>query len=159
MNDDLSALAEHVARMAHGAAPNKHCGEPYIHHVERVVASLEDSGAQPLTVCVAWLHDVVEDTDVPLSEIFYAFGATIGTAVEAITHRPHEPRAAYYERVGHDRLALTVKLADLRDNTDPDRRACLDPAVAARLRAKYERSHRALIPHLVWHLEQENNHR
>jgi (p)ppGpp synthase/HD superfamily hydrolase len=149
----LEPRAEQIAREAHGDARNKHSGERYILHVERVVTHLRKMGADDLTLAVAWLHDVVEDTAVTLADLAGQFGDDLVSAVDAITHRFGETRLAYYARVGANRVALCVKMSDLRDNTDPERRAVLPEQTRRRLDEKYKIAHRALIPHIIEHLE------
>lgn len=105
-------------------------------HVADVVSRLAPSDGPGRTV--AWLHDVVEDghPDV-LGQLHEEFPDAVVDAVIAITHRPHEPRDAYYARVKANPLALRVKLADIGSNADPARLALLDDATADRLFAKY----------------------
>jgi (p)ppGpp synthase/HD superfamily hydrolase len=93
---------------------------------------------------VAWLHDVVEDTPTTLTEVEVTFGSQVAAAVDAITHRSGEPSLDYYARVKSNPLALTVKAADLADNTDPSRLELLPPDVRARLEAKYAVARREL---------------
>ena len=85
---------------------------------------------------VAWLHDVVEDTEVTLADVEREFGATVSAAVDAITRRADEADS-YYARVKANPIALRVKTADLADNTDPARLALLDPERQAHLEARY----------------------
>lgn len=150
----VDVAAESYARMAHSGQVNPHNGEDYISHVERVVAHLAKSGADATILAVAWLHDTVEDTTATLQMIEDLFGAEIAAAVDAITHRRGETRLAYYDRVGANRIALTVKMSDLRDNTDPDRKADLAEATRVRLALKYQVAHRALIPWIIKHLKE-----
>ncbi len=147
--------ARELAIVMHGDALNQHDGEPYIRHVERVVEHLRQMGADEVTRAIGWLHDIVEDTPVTIEQIRYLFGEVIGDAVDAITHRKHEPRIAYYERVGPNRLALIVKMADGRDNQDPARKARLAPETRDRLDLKYRIQNWALAPWIVYHLQQE----
>ena len=79
-------------------------------------------------VVVAWLHDVVEDTEVTFQEVEHEFGPTVAAAVDAITRPDEADSANYYARVKANPVALRVKAADLADNTDPARLALLDPA-------------------------------
>ncbi len=146
--------ARDLAVQAHGEDLNQHDGEPYIRHVERVVEHLRRMGADEVTLAVAWLHDIVEDTVVTIEQIRYLFGEVIGDAVDAITHRKHEPRVAYYERVGPNRLALTVKMADGRDNQDPERKARLAPETRERLDRKYRLQNWCLMPWIIHHLKE-----
>src|SRR5690606_11747524 len=91
-------------------------------------------------VATAWLHDVVEDTPVTLADLEESFPAEVTIAVDALTRRPGEDPADYYARVRAVPLALAVKLADLADNSDPQRLARLDAATRDRLIAKYARA-------------------
>ena len=78
----------------------------------------EEHGECHPAVIVALLHDVVEDAGVTFESIRSEFGSEVSDAVEAVTKRKGEPLELYYERVRGNRLALIVKAADIRDNTD-----------------------------------------
>ncbi len=134
---DQIAAAEQVATTAHAGQTDK-AGRPYLDHPRRVAAHVATTTNDPDAVAAAWLHDVVEDTPVTLAHLrALGFRETVLDAVDALTRRPGEGDA-YYHRVAANPLALTVKLADLRDNTHPDRVRLLGPADADRLRRKYE---------------------
>lgn len=51
----------------------------------------------------AWLHDVVEDTDVTLKDIGDDFGSLVRDAVDAITCTPGEASTDYYAASGPTR--------------------------------------------------------
>ena len=75
----LVRKAEDIARMAHAEQVDK-AGQPYIGHIERVAARVTSDEAK----CVAWLHDVLEDSDVlPEAEMRRAFGDVITDGVLA----------------------------------------------------------------------------
>lgn len=152
----VEQVARDLAIAAHGDTLNKHDGEPYIHHVRRVVEYLREAGAGENVLAVAWLHDVVEDTDVTLEQIRRLFGSTIATAVDAITHRKGEPRVEYYRRVGANLDALIVKMADGRDNQDPARKAALLLTTRQRLEAKYQAQNWHLMPWIISHLKENH---
>lgn len=133
--------AEKLAREAHASQQDK-VGNPYIWHVERVVARLV---GRPYCQAIGWLHDVIEDTHVTLDDLRrHGFPDALIEAVDAITHRPGEPRQAYYGRVRAVPLALAVKRADLADNTDPRRLLLLDAETMVRLMRKYATALNAL---------------
>jgi (p)ppGpp synthase/HD superfamily hydrolase len=133
MDHLLIDRARLIAEKAHRDQVDK-AGRPYIEHVARV-ADRVDGGIEK---AVAWLHDVLEDTLLEAPDLRYkGMPEEVVQAVLAITHRPHEPRVDYYARVKADRYALVVKLADVADNSDPDRLAWLDVATRDRLAAKY----------------------
>ena len=90
---------------------------------------------------MAWLHDVMEDCGLGELDLMAAgMPREVVAAVEAVTHRPHEPRTDYYARVRANDLARVVKLADVADNSDPARLADLDEPTRARLTAKYAKA-------------------
>lgn len=132
--------AKAIAHREHADQTDK-AGQPYIGHVSRVAARVSDD---PDTETVAWLHDVVEDTGVDLSELSVEFAPHIVAAVDAITRRAGEDPADYYTRVRSNDLARRVKLADIADNSDPTRLAALDDATRDRLERKYAKAREAV---------------
>lgn len=138
---DLVARAQALARTAHRGQYDK-AGMPYWQHPQRVAARVApDQHAQ----AVAWLHDVVEDTDLTLAKLATAgFPPAVVQAVGLLTRWPGQPAADYYAAVRSDPLALSVKLADLADNADPSRLALLDRLTRERLQAKYALARRHL---------------
>ena len=138
---DLVARAEALARRAHAGQYDK-AGLPYWSHPARVA---ERVGDDPSAQAAAWLHDVVEDCDVTLEDLLaQGFPARVVAAVGLLTRRPGQPAADYYAGIRTDPLALRVKLADLADNSDPDRLALLDRQSRERLEAKYTHARREL---------------
>lgn len=135
----LAERAAAIAYQAHAGQVDK-AGLEYITHPQRVASRVSTDTER----AVAWLHDVVEDTGVTLDDLRVHFDSDIVSAVDALTHRPHEPRVDYYSRVAVNPLARTVKLADIADNTDPVRLADLDAATRARLTEKYAKALRCL---------------
>ena len=108
-------------------------GVPYIFHPARVAAGFTNEA----TACVAWLHDVVEDTDVSMEDIRLAgFGRVVCEALRLLTHDKSVPYMDYIRRIAENPIARAVKLADLRDNMDTSRLLVLDDAAKKRL-AKY----------------------
>ena len=105
-----------LAIKAHHGQVDK-CGKPYIFHLIRVALSLDD----PTDKIIALLHDVVEDADVTLDDIENEFGSEIAHVIEKLTHRDSESYFDYIHRVGRNKTAIRVKIADLTDNLDPIR--------------------------------------
>lgn len=138
--DPLVTLARGLAEKAHGGQVDK-AGQPYISHPARVAARLETD----YEIAVAWLHDVLEDTDLTVQDLRdYGLPQQVVSAVEALTRRLGEDPQEYYQRVAGDRLATRVKFADLEDNSDPVRLALLDESTRTRLIAKYRKGHALL---------------
>ena len=93
-------------------------GVPYIFHSARVAESFT---SEP-EACVAWLHDVIEDTDLTIVDIRLAgFGSVICDALQLLTHDKKVPYMDYVCEIAKNPIAKAVKLADLRDNMDLSR--------------------------------------
>lgn len=132
--------AARLARIAHRGQVDK-VGEDYIGHPRRVANAVAGAVGDGPAVQVAWLHDVVEDTDVTLYDLrVFGFSPEVIDAVDAVTKRKGEAFADYYERVKANNLAVVVKWFDVADNADPARLARVAPDTQARLREKYERA-------------------
>ena len=60
------------ATSAHAAVgqKRKYTNEPYIVHPAEVAKLVEDVGGTQEMIAAAWLHDVIEDTQVPLELIW-----------------------------------------------------------------------------------------
>ena len=103
-----------LAIMAHKGQKDKG-GSPYIYHPAYVAQQVWNEDEQ----CVAWLHDVVEDSDFTIAEIkCFGLPDNIVEAVEAITKREDEDYKTYIQRVKANTLAKKVKLEDLKHNMD-----------------------------------------
>ena len=129
-----------LAERLHAHQADK-AGLPYIVHCRRAAAKLTDETEQT----VAWLHDVLEDTEMSEAALREQFDPAVVDAVVALTRAPGEDPAAYYRRVRAKALARAVKLADIHDNLDPLRLAKLDEATRGRLVLKYGRALGALF--------------
>ena len=67
---------------------------------------------------VAYLHDVLEDTNVTMDELRKMFPNEIVDGVLTLTHRKDESYFEYISRVSTSKLAKKVKAADLLHNLD-----------------------------------------
>lgn len=106
-------IAKEIATIAHKGQIDK-AGKPYVKHLEAVASKVE--GKEEKTV--AWLHDVLEDTDYTQDQLSVFFPQAIVEAVEALTKRRGESYEDYLRRISENPLAIKVKLADLEHNTD-----------------------------------------
>lgn len=113
---DKIKLAELIATGAHYGQVDKG-GSPYIGH-PAAVASLVFTNEEKIT---AWLHDVVEDTDITCNDLYPLFGGEITDAIDAVTRRKGEDRQVYLNRVKANSIARKVKIADLTHNSDLSR--------------------------------------
>lgn len=109
----MMALAEEIARKAHEGQTRWDGIEPYINHPKRVAEQFRDE----VSKTVAWLHDVVEDTDTTLDDLRgYGFSQIILDAVDAITRKRGQMYLEYILTVRGNWVARWVKQADIRDN-------------------------------------------
>ncbi|MFT4246131.1 MAG: HD domain-containing protein [Micrococcaceae bacterium] len=139
MNDETILKAKELAIKAHKGQVDK-SGIDYITHPARVAKTLSDEGADPETVAVGWLHDVVEDTEITLEDLRkLGFSQSVVAGVDAMTKRKGEPLKEYLTRVKANPIAHQVKLADVKDNTNPTRVAALkDEKTKEKLAKKYK---------------------
>jgi len=114
----LTKKAMVIAYNAHQGQVD-HGGVPYIFHPVHLAEQMSDE----YTTCVALLHDVVEDTSVTLEELAVDFPKEVIDAVALMTHQDGVPYLDYVEKIKGNPIARTVKLADLRHNSDRTRLA------------------------------------
>ena len=117
-----------IARIWHAGMVDL-AGEDYFAgHLTQVAKSVEKYGED--AVCVAYLHDILEDTDLSITELSYILRSTISDeyflcrvveAVSAMTKYPSEKYDDYLDRVYGNNLARIVKIADLEHNSDLSR--------------------------------------
>lgn len=107
------AKAVEFARRAHAGQTDK-AGAPYMEHLERVAARLEEPALQ----VIAYLHDTLEDTALTPEALAAVFGPDTAAAVLAMTHRSGESYDAYLQRLRQHPAARQVKISDLIDNSN-----------------------------------------
>ncbi len=76
--------AYNFAAAAHEGMRRK-SGEPYVVHPLTTAIILAQMRMDPTTIVAGLLHDVVEDTDTPLSEVEARFGTTVAHLVDGVT--------------------------------------------------------------------------
>lgn len=126
--------AKEFARQAHqGQTYDEH---DYVYHLESVVNVLKrfgfESGNPPdgtssddvtALISAAWLHDVLEDTEISAYTLKQEFGDRIYRMVEAVTdargYNRAEKKAKTYPKIRKfGRLAVILKLADRIANVE-----------------------------------------
>lgn len=114
MKQSQSEKAYEIAKRAHLGQVDK-AGEDYIKHPEKVASFVETDEEK----AVAYLHDVIEDTELTLEDLHeYEFSKEVIEAVDIITKKKGEDYQSYLNSVKKNKLARAVKLADLRHNSD-----------------------------------------
>lgn len=125
-------------------------GQHYILHPIRVAVNVKTEFQK---VC-ALLHDVLEDSkchtglEYVIGLYFTEFDTyedeyKVLKVVKILTRLPNEPYQDYIERVGEDKDATIIKLADLEDNMDVKRLIVINDADLKRMR-KYQKAYNYL---------------
>jgi GTP diphosphokinase / guanosine-3',5'-bis(diphosphate) 3'-diphosphatase len=81
---ELVTRAADLATVAHDGQ-RRRSGEPYVFHPAEVAVMARRLGMGASAVAAAWLHDVVEDTDITLADIRERFGDDVATLVDGLT--------------------------------------------------------------------------
>lgn len=105
---------------------------PMIEHVAEVAGLVMQHGGTDAMVAAAWLHDVVEDTDVTLAQVAEWFGSEIEALVNGLTDPVHFAGLPLEQRkqLQADRLSGlddNVKLIKLCDQLSNVRRVLNRP--------------------------------
>lgn len=93
----------------------------YIYHVIQVGELVKQVTNKDEVLTVAYLHDILEDTQVTEETLKEIFPNEIVESVKALTREKYESYSSYLERVKMNKWATIVKLADLRHNSDLSR--------------------------------------
>ena len=114
---ELTKKALKICFNAHKEQVDK-TGMPYVFHPFHLAEQMdcEDS------VCVALLHDVVEDSSVTFEDLIKeGFNNNIISALKLLTHNDGTPYMEYVKKIKENQIATKVKLADLKHNSDLSR--------------------------------------
>jgi (p)ppGpp synthase/HD superfamily hydrolase len=88
LDSELSAVALRFARRVHLGQHRKQTGEQFVQHPIAVADLLMESGYDGAMISAAYLHDVVEKTDVELDEIRERFGPDVAVLVDYLSEDP-----------------------------------------------------------------------
>ena len=119
-------LAKNIATKAHNSQFRNDKKTTYIEHPKAVVKILKD--IYPINyfpgyvtykeLIVAWLHDVIEDTKVTEIDLLKAgIPFDLVNFVRVLTQKKDETYLQYILRVKENKVATTIKLADLKHNS------------------------------------------
>ncbi|REE84338.1 GTP pyrophosphokinase [Paenibacillus taihuensis] len=125
---DLTRIKEayEFADQAHHGQVRK-SGEPYILHPVAVAEILVNMQMDVLSIIAALLHDVVEDTTVPLEEVRSRFGDACAAVVDGLTklekikfrskeEQQNENYRKMFVAMAQDMRVILIKLADRLHN-------------------------------------------
>lgn len=107
---------------------------PYIMHPMAVAKAVSSWQAK----CVAWLHDVLEDTNCTKRVLIERLPKSIVDAVVLLTRSQDDDYEEYITRVKNNQLAALVKIADIQHN--------LSDKPTAKQKARYEKALKILLP-------------
>lgn len=102
---------------AYVMAEKAHCdqrrksGEPYIIHPVSVAMILADFGMDTDSIVAALLHDVVEDTDIPLETIRKEFGEDVALLVDGVTKMGRIPFSSREEQQAENIRKMLIAMA------------------------------------------------
>ncbi len=108
-------------RQAKEFAIDAHWGQmygtkPYLHHLDQVAQVCRKHHLPDYVIAAAYLHDVVEDTDVHADQISAHFGYELATLVYAVTDcegaNRKERKAKTYPKILSHPYGVHLKLAD-----------------------------------------------
>lgn len=130
---ELTKKAMKIAYDAHHGQLDKG-GLPYVFHPWHLAEQMDDE----ISTIAALLHDVVEDTDWTLEQLeAEGFPPESMEALGLLTHPEGQPYMEYVAGLQHNSVAVKVKLADLRHNSDFTRLSAVTAGQRARLEQKY----------------------
>ncbi len=113
---DLTNKAMRIAYDAHHGQLDCN-GVPYIFHPFHVAEQMTDE----ISVCVALLHDVVEDTPLTIDDLSRKFPQEVVQAIILLTHNKSDDYFDYLRRIKLNPYARSVKIADVLHNSDLSR--------------------------------------
>ncbi len=118
--------AYQLADAAH-KGQRRRSGDPYISHPISVAIILAGMGMDSDCICAALMHDVVEDTDIPIDQIRKSFGPDVAVMVSGVTKLTNMPLSTKEEQqaenirkmllaMNEDIRVILIKLADRLHN-------------------------------------------
>ena len=132
---ELTKKAMKIAFEAHKEQVDK-TGVPYIYHSIHLAEQMNEED----TICVALLHDVVEDTNVTFEDLEKeGFTREIIEALKLLTHDESVPYLEYVKEIKNNSIATAVKIADLNHNSDLTRLDVIDEKAKDRVE-KYKKA-------------------
>ena len=123
---DLVRKAYDFAKLAH-AEQQRASGEEYVTHPLAAAMTLAEMGLDAQTIAAALLHDVPEDTKVPMEKVEAEFGPEVAHLVDGVTklskiewgtleERQAESLRKMFLAMAEDMRVVLIKLADRLHN-------------------------------------------
>ena len=93
-----------------------HSGLPLVMHVLHIAEDMPDED----TTVAALLHEILDTTAWTVGDLRKeGVPEPVLEALSVLIRAPDEPYSEYIDRVGQNRIARCIKLADLRHEIDP----------------------------------------
>lgn len=116
--------AKKFAEKAHKGQLRKYTNEPYINHPISVARLVQTVCNDEYVLMAALLHDVVEDTETTIDDIWREFGGKVADIVSDLTDisKPEDGNRKIRKEIDRQHIAKAckeaklIKLADLIDN-------------------------------------------
>lgn len=105
--------AKEYAKKKHQSQKRKD-GRPYIIHPEGVANLVREYGGDWEQEAIAWLHDVIEDTQTSYEEIKNEFGESIADGVQALTNPENLTKEHKAEYLANKINTMTPKLVTIK---------------------------------------------
>lgn len=150
---------------AYNLAKERHKGQKYGYadyfdfHIEGVyrickerLISIDISPVSELgfiILSVAYLHDILEDTNTTEYELLSLFGDIITDAVKTVSKEENETYDEYLTKVKSNPISLIVKICDVEFNLDKTNKSLEVDSInkrMLRLKTKYEKAQKYLKP-------------
>jgi|ERR1035437_842577 (p)ppGpp synthase/HD superfamily hydrolase len=126
--------AIYLAVKAHGQQKDRFSGVPYVLHPLRMMRNVQGTELKIIAV----LHDVIEDTEYTIQDLEeMGYSERICKTLDCLTKRKNETYIEFVRRCVQSPLAKQIKLADLKDNMDPERTRLLPKEVREKFEKKY----------------------
>ncbi len=126
---DMTKKALQLSFLAHKDQTDK-SGMPYVFHPFHLAEQMPDED----TTIVALLHDVIEDTHYTMDDLrAMGFNEQVLDALALMTHDKRIPYMDYVAKIKGNKIARTVKLADLKHNSDLSRLNNVDEKAMKRI--------------------------
>lgn len=138
---ELTKKAMRLCYRAHDGQVDKG-GVPYVFHPFHVAEQMHSE----YDICVALMHDVLEDTDYTIEDIrSEGFPEEILQALLCITRDKNTAYEDYIRVVMTNDIATRVKLADLEHNSDISRLPGNDAVYHEQLLTRYAKARAVLL--------------
>jgi len=119
-------------------------GAPYVEHLYYVSNNVDTVDEKT----VGLLHDVIEDTDITACDLReLGFKENVINSVKLLTRDKQIPYQTYIDNIinSNDKIALNVKIEDMKHNMKKDRMEKLSKETCEKLNKKYSEAYIKLI--------------